>query len=66
MLPQKNGREVYRELKMVRPDLKTLFMSGYAADIVSERGAPEQDVLFLPKPIAPQVLLKKVCAVIGK
>jgi hypothetical protein len=34
------------------------FMSGYAADIVSEKGVLEQDLLSLAKSIAPQVLLK--------
>jgi hypothetical protein len=41
-------------------------MSRYTADIVSEKGVLEQDLLFLATPVTPQVLLKKISAVLGK
>jgi CheY-like chemotaxis protein len=65
IMPKKNGREVYEELRKVRPDLKALFMSGYTADIVREKGILDEGLVFLDKPIAPQLLLKKVREVLG-
>lgn len=29
MMPKKNGKEVFDEIKRVRPDIKTIFASGY-------------------------------------
>ena len=51
-MPKRNGKEVYEELRKVRPDLKALFMSGYTADIIREKGVLDQDILFLAKPVA--------------
>ncbi len=65
IMPKKNGREVYEELRKVRPDLKALFMSGYTADIVREKGILDEGLVFLDKPIAPQLLLKRVREVLG-
>jgi hypothetical protein len=50
IMPEKNAREVYRELKKVRPDLKVLFICGCTVDIVSERRVPVQDFLLLASP----------------
>jgi CheY-like chemotaxis protein len=65
IMPKKNGREVYEELRKARPDLKALFISGYTADIVYEKGILDEGLVFLDKPIAPQLLLKKVREVLG-
>ncbi|MHB8843966.1 MAG: ATP-binding protein [Nitrospirota bacterium] len=65
IMPKKNGKEVYEELRRIRPGLKTLFISGYTADIVHEKGILDQDLPFLSKPIAPQALLRKVREVLG-
>ena len=66
IMPKKNGIGVYEELRKVRPDLKAVFMSGCTADIISEKGLPNQDILFLDKPVAPHVLLKKVRTVLER
>lgn len=60
IMPNRNGKEVYEEIKRVRPDMKVVFMSGYTADIISKRGIGEGGFSFAPKPISPDVLLNKV------
>jgi len=41
-MPKKSGKEVYEELKKVRPDIKALFMSGYAANMIHKKGIIEE------------------------
>lgn len=64
IMPKKNGKEVYDAIKNVRPDIKALFMSGYAEDIIHRKGILEEGLNFVLKPISPQVLLKKIREVI--
>ncbi|MBI5055880.1 MAG: response regulator [Nitrospirae bacterium] len=59
VMPGKNGREAYDEIKLNCPDVKAVFMSGYASDIITTRGIVFDDRLnFLAKPVSPDVLLK--------
>jgi PAS domain S-box-containing protein len=60
IMPKKNGKEVYEEIKKVKPDIKTLFMSGYTADVIHKKGIIEEGLDLLLKPVSPTVLLKKV------
>ncbi len=60
IMPKRNGREVYNELKRLRPDIKVLFTSGYSADIISRNGILEEGLDFISKPLAPAALLAKI------
>jgi len=64
VMPKKNGREVYDAIKKIKPEVKVFFMSGYTADILSDKGMHEEKLDYTPKPIAPQELLIKVRAVL--
>lgn len=58
IMPKKNGREVREKLLEMNPGMKCLFTSGYSADIFE---ANELSTMhFLPKPIIPSALLKKI------
>ncbi|OGW46350.1 MAG: hypothetical protein A2078_01645, partial [Nitrospirae bacterium GWC2_57_9] len=59
IMPKKNGRELYESISAVRPGIKALFMSGYSAEIMQSRGIPDQGTHYLPKPVAPDTLLRK-------
>ncbi len=50
MLPDMNGRDLHQRLITRRPHLKTLFMSGYTADIIARQGLIESGIHFLQKP----------------
>lgn len=65
-MPEKSGLELSERIKALRPDLKVLFMSGYAADIISEQGEGEGEkgINFLPKPVELDVLAEKVRTVL--
>ncbi len=60
VLPGMNGKELSERLTKVRPDLKVLFISGYTADVIAERGVLERGVAFLHKPFTPEELAAKV------
>jgi CheY-like chemotaxis protein/anti-sigma regulatory factor (Ser/Thr protein kinase) len=60
VMPKKNGKEVYQELVRTRPELKVLFMSGYTKDVVLEKEMIDERVGFVPKPLVPNELLKRV------
>ena len=55
-----NGRELKGRLDLLAPGMKTLYMSGYTADIVAQRNILEAGVNFLQKPFTPSMLAKKV------
>lgn len=60
MMPKKNGRQVYDEIKELNSDAKVLFMSGYAADILDNSIITENGHNFIEKPMRPQELLGKI------
>jgi PAS domain S-box-containing protein len=60
VMPGMNGKALRDELKRRRPDLRCLFMSGYAADVLAPHGVLEEGVSFLHKPFTPHALKQKV------
>lgn len=60
VMPKKNGMETYEEIQQIRPGIKTLFVSGYTADILQHKGELSKDVPLIMKPISPDELVKNV------
>lgn len=60
VMPSMNGRELQKQILAWRPQIKTLFMSGYTGDIIASRGLLEQGTPFLQKPFRVLDLAKKV------
>ena len=58
VMPGMNGQELSRRLVELRPDLRVLFMSGYA-DAPQRYGLTERD-RFLAKPFSPVELARMV------
>ena len=65
VLPGMNGREVAKRLLRSRPDLKVLYVSGYAEPTVSEKDGMNRDIQFIRKPFLPDVLAAKVRELLG-
>ncbi len=66
VMPKKNGREVYDEIKKIRPDVEVLFTSGYTAEYISEKSIREQGMNFISKPALPSDILLKVRMLLDK
>jgi PAS domain S-box-containing protein len=60
VMPEKNGKEAYEEMRTMKHDIKALFMSGYTADVVLDKGVFGKALDYIAKPIAPNELLHKV------
>ena len=60
IMPKINGMEAYDEMKVWRPGLKAIFVSGYAPDVIRQKMPLESGVVLISKPILPYSLLKKV------
>ena len=66
MMPRKDGKAAYDEIAKIRPDVKVLFTSGHAAEVIQAKGLPERGAALLPKPATPAELLKKVREVLDQ
>jgi CheY-like chemotaxis protein len=60
MMPGMNGLELARELGKLRPSLKVLFISGYTAGVLAERGFLRENVDFVQKPVAREALAARI------
>jgi PAS domain S-box-containing protein len=56
----KNGAELAREVKRLRPDLPVLFMSGYTENAVIHNGRLDEGVRLLEKPFTSSALASAV------
>jgi PAS domain S-box-containing protein len=63
-LPGLNGRQVADGARMVRPDLKVLFMTGYAENAALASGFEEPGMALITKPFAMDVLANKIREII--
>lgn len=60
VMPGMGGRELAQHLSAIKPDLRTLFMSGYMDDVGIMAGQEEGTSSFLQKPFTPEVLARAV------
>lgn len=60
MMPDMDGPELVRQLAGIRPETRTLFMSGYLDDALGEHGILPSNVNFIQKPFSPRVIAQKV------
>ena len=65
IMPKKNGKEAYEAIRKIKPEVKTLFISGYPADIIDEQAIIE-GLNFIRKPVSPEELLFKVREVLDQ
>ncbi|HWB21686.1 MAG TPA: response regulator [Gaiellaceae bacterium] len=60
VMPELSGRELSEQLAEKRPELKTLYTSGYATGAIVHHGILEPGFAFLPKPLNRTSLAHKV------
>ena len=66
VMPKMSGRELSQMLASLRPDLKTIYMSGYTDDAVLRHGIHELSTTFLQKPFSLGTLSRKVRDMLGQ
>ncbi|MCE9554429.1 MAG: response regulator [Planctomycetes bacterium] len=60
VMPQMSGRELADRLRALKPELKVLFVSGYAEDAIVRHGILEANIPFLQKPFTAEVLAQRL------
>ena len=56
VMPEMNGPEIARQLRLRYPRLNVLFMSGYTENAIVHHGVLDKNINFVHKPITPQTL----------
>jgi CheY-like chemotaxis protein len=64
VMPQMSGPELAERLKTDDPELKILFLSGYSAETIRQRGGLPVESAFLEKPFDDVALLRTVRALL--
>jgi PAS domain S-box-containing protein len=65
MMPRMHGKELSERLGLLRPDMRVLFISGYADDQIIDRGLLDPRMQFIQKPFSLAELLTKVRSVLS-
>ena len=60
VMPQMSGTELTHKIRMKKPGLKVLFMSGYTEDIIVHQGVLKEEVSFIQKPFSMNDFARKV------
>ncbi len=60
VLPGMNGKMIFERLLVLRPEMKVIFLSGYTAEVIAERGLLEAGLTFVQKPFSPGALALKI------
>jgi PAS domain S-box-containing protein len=66
IMPGKNGKATYLEIKKIRPEIRAIFMSGYTGDILSRKGISREGIPLISKPIVIERLLKMIREVLDQ
>jgi PAS domain S-box-containing protein len=65
VMPEMNGKELFRRVNRRRPEVRALYMSGYTDDVIAEAGVMDAEVHFIQKPFSVRALSAKVREVLG-
>ena len=65
IMPEMNGRELSQRVTELRPEIKVLFMSGYTADIINQKGILAEGLHFIQKPFDRIALHHKIQGILS-
>ncbi len=60
VMPELSGRDLAARLRVRKPGMKCLFMSGYTANIIASQGVLSDEMHFIQKPFSKKELAAKV------
>jgi PAS domain S-box-containing protein len=66
IMPGMNGFGVVERLRMVRPSIRIVLMSGYTEEAVAQRGAIQPGAVYIAKPFTPVSLVARVREVLDR
>jgi len=66
IMPKKNGLEAWASIASLQAETKVLYVSGYTADFIQNRGVSEEGLELVMKPVQPNELLRKVREILDR
>jgi len=60
VMPTMNGKQAYDQIKLIRPEAKIIFATGYTDDILTIKGIHDEKLVVMQKPISPLELLQTI------
>ncbi len=60
VMPQMSGKDLAGQITEIHPDIQTLFMSGYTANVIAHQGILDEGVNFIEKPFSMNELGRKI------
>lgn len=64
IMPKKNGKEAFDEIRKIRSGIKALFYSGYTPETIQQKAILAEGIHLIAKPASPVELLRKVRSVL--
>jgi PAS domain S-box-containing protein len=58
VMPEKNGKEAFENIYNTKPEIRTIFMSGYAEEFIKKMEFVGSVAKFISKPVSPVELLQ--------
>lgn len=66
VMPEMNGRQLEARVRKLNPRIKSLFISGYTADVIVHEGILDEGINFLPKPFTVPEIAMAIRAALGE
>ncbi len=60
VMPLVNGRQLAQRMTSAGPQMRVIYMSGYADDVIAYHGILDENTTLVQKPFSPSALLQKV------
>lgn len=66
VMPDMNGKTLYRQISKSYPQIKVLYMSGYTDNVIVHRGVVDAGVNFIQKPFSIRTLTTKIRGILDE
>ncbi len=66
VMPGMNGLKLAKQISLIYPNIKHLFMSGYSDNIITHKGILSEGVYFIQKPFSMTLLIYKVQEILNQ